>query len=270
MSSSGSALSRRLDGVRILVTRRPEQADELMRRLASLGASVTEVAAVAVAPPADPRPLMAALERIEGYDWLVLTSANAVTAVGSALGSLRRGLPEKVRVASVGPATAAAVREAFSREPDLVPGSDFRGEGLAAAFARTPVAGRRVVLPTSDRAGGVVAAALRDRGATVDVVVAYRTVAPADLAERLAAALDAGIDVVTFASPSAVESVVAAAGGRAAGLAAAVIGPVTERAARAAGLRVVAVASPSTVEGLVRALGDRLGRVPTEPSGHAP
>jgi uroporphyrinogen-III synthase len=261
VSTSGSDPSGRLDGVRVLVTRRPEQADELTRRLAALGASVTEVAAVAVEPPADPRPLMAALGRIEGYDWLVLTSANAVGAVSRALGSLARGLPRGVRIASVGPATAVAVREAFSREPDLVPGSEFRGEGLAEAFAGTAVAGRRMVLPTSDRARDVVASALRDRGAIVDVVGAYRTVAPADLAQRLAAALDAGIDVLTFASPSAVENVVAASGGRLVGLAAAVIGPVTERAARAAGLRVVAVASPSTVEGLVRALGDGMGGV---------
>lgn len=252
--------SRRLDGVRILVTRRPEQADDLTRHLNELGASVTEVAAVAIEPPEDARPLVEALERLEGYDWLVLTSANAVASVSRALRSLGRGLPGAARVAAVGPATAAAVREAFSREPDLCPGTEFRGEGLVDAFTGTPVAGRRFLVPTSDRARDVVPVALSARGAVVDVVVAYRTVAPADLGDRLGAVLDAGIDLITFASPSAVENLAAVAGGRARGLAAAVIGPVTERAARAAGLRVVAVASPSTVDGLVRAVAERLGR----------
>jgi uroporphyrinogen-III synthase len=110
----------------------------------------------------------------------------------------------------------------------------------------------------------VLPAGLRSKGAVVDVVVAYRTVAPADLKEQIRAALHGGIDVATFASPSAVENFVARAGDLGSGLAAAVIGPVTERAARHAGLRVVAVASPSTAEGLAFALAGHF-RGPREP-----
>jgi uroporphyrinogen-III synthase len=93
----------------------------------------------------------------------------------------------------------------------------------------------------------------------VDVVVAYRTVPSPELGERLAACLAEGLDLVTLASPSAVEAYVAA-GGSDVEVPAAVIGPVTEQAARTAGLDVRAVASPSTADGLVAAIVSALAR----------
>ena len=85
------------------------------------------------------------------------------------------------------------------------------------------------------------------------MVAAYSTVEPPGLGPAVAACLDQGFDLALFASPSAVEVFVRAAGERARGLAVAVIGPTTEAAARAAGLDVRGVASPSTVEALVSA-----------------
>jgi uroporphyrinogen-III synthase len=85
-------------------------------------------------------------------------------------------------------------------------------------------------------------------------VVAYRTVAAPGAAEALAAALADGFDLALFASPSAVENVAALLGERARDLPSAVIGPVTEQAARAAGLDVRVVAEPSTAAGLVAGL----------------
>jgi uroporphyrinogen-III synthase len=93
----------------------------------------------------------------------------------------------------------------------------------------------------------------------VDGVVAYVTVPPHGLGPRLEELARQGFDLLTFASPSAVENLMAAAGAGARGLPAAVIGPVTEAAARAAGLDVRAVAEPSTAEGLVTAVVRLLG-----------
>jgi uroporphyrinogen-III synthase len=139
-------------------------------------------------------------------------------------------------------------------EPALEPPSQFQAEGLLRAFGAIDLTGRRVLLPVSDRAGDVLAEGLRVRGAIVDVVVAYRTIAPAGAAEALAGALRSGADLITLASPSAVEALVAGPIGRHAGCAVAVIGPVTEHAARAAGLDVRVVASPATAEALVEAI----------------
>jgi uroporphyrinogen-III synthase len=93
----------------------------------------------------------------------------------------------------------------------------------------------------------------------VTVAAAYSTVDAPGLREAVGRCLGDGFDAATFAAPSAVEAFAAAAGERAPGLAAVVIGPTTEAAARAAGFRVLTVASPSTVEGLVAALERVLG-----------
>jgi uroporphyrinogen III methyltransferase/synthase len=196
------------------------------------------------------------------YHWLLLTSGNAVRFVAERLAGL--GLPpartlDGVRVGTVGPATSAAVRDHLPGVPvSLEPEADFSAEGLAAALG--DVAGQAILFPSSDKARDVLPETLAARGAAVDVVVAYSTRVPADLGPRLAASLAEGIDLVTFASPSAVEGFVAGLGRAAEGTPCAVIGPVTERAARAAGLAVEAVAAPSTAEGLVLAIVDLLCR----------
>lgn len=249
-------------GRRVVITRRPEQSGELARRLAELGAEVVELPTLALAPPADCGPLDDALRRLGSFDWLVFTSANAVASVRERLAVLGLEPPARPpRGASVGAATSAACREALPWLPlELQPESDFRAEGLLLAFERVEVAGRAVLVPLSERARDVLASGLVARGARVTAPVAYRNVAPPGLAERYAELARAGFDLLVFASPSAVQNLVAAVGEMALrGRPAAVIGPVTEQAARQAGLDVIARAEPSTAEGLVAALARRPG-----------
>ena len=239
-----------LHGRRVLVTRRAEQSSALVSRLRELGAEVLEVPLLEIAPPLDVGPLDGALRSLDRYDWIAFTSANAVRAVADRVAALTI-TPRFPRTASVGPATTEAIDEhlpacGIEREPL----ADFRAEGLLAAFTED-VRGRRFLLPVSDKAREVLADGLAARGAIVDRIVAYRTVPPAGAGPALAAALARGVDVVTFASPSAVDNFVAIAPDRGRGVRAAVIGPVTEARARAVGLEVVAVAEPSTAEGLV-------------------
>jgi uroporphyrinogen-III synthase len=240
---------------RVLVTRQPEQAGELRAGLQALGLTVVEVPLIEIAPPADPAPLEAALRALAGYDWIAFTSANAVTAVADRLAALGLRWPGGARVASVGPATSAALADRLPGAPvALEPTADHRALGLLAAFAALPLEGARVLLPVSDRARDLLPRGLRQRGAAVDTPVAYRTLPAPDLGPRLARALGQGADLVTLASPSAVEAFVSSrpAGGPVPPVA--VIGPVTEEAARAAGLTVAVVAVPSTAAGLVNAI----------------
>jgi uroporphyrinogen-III synthase len=243
-----------LAGRRILVTRRPEQSGVLTDGLSALGAQVVEVPLLEIAPPADSGPLEAALAALESYTYIALTSGNAVEALADGLGRAGRTLPPAVRLATVGPSTTRAVRERLAVEPAVEPPSDFRAEGLLRAFETVDVAGTRVLLPTSDRARDVLAEGLRARGAQVDVVVAYRTATPAGAADALRQALRSRTDLITLASPSAVDGLVEALQGRAVEVGVGVIGPVTEFAARAAGLNVRLRASPATAEGLVEAI----------------
>ena len=254
-----------LAGRRVLVTRGAGQSEGLVRRLRARGAEVVEIPTVAIAAPLDPRPFQDAARAIDGYDWLLLTSANAVQAVAGAIGGR---LPSTVRLASAGPATTAAIRARLPGVPVTAEAtSAFGGEGLARALALVDVAGSRMLFPVSDRSPAALAGALRARGARVDVVVAYRTAAPDDAGRRLREALAAGIDVVTFASPSAVEAF-AGLGDAARGVPAVVIGPTTATAAREAGLKVAATAGDATEEGLAGAVEECLRR-PSESVEHS-
>jgi uroporphyrinogen III methyltransferase/synthase len=247
--------ARPLHGATVVVTRPRDQAGALVAALEEAGAEVVLLPAVAVEPAEDAGAALAdALARIDRYDWLVCTSANAVDRVLAEIGDVRR--LAGVRLAAVGPATAAALA-ARSLVADLVPDVST-GEGLAAELGR-PAGRGRVLYPRSDAAGDRLGSRLRQAGWEVDDVVAYRTVAvqpgavDPDRRRRAAQA-----DVVTVASPSAARAVVALlAGGQpercppVAG-----IGPVTAAAARDLGLEVVAEAADPSPAGLVAALAD--------------
>ncbi|MBK9519812.1 MAG: uroporphyrinogen-III synthase [Anaeromyxobacter sp.] len=247
-----------LHGRRVAVTRGAGGDDALSARLRALGAEVLECPAIAIGPPEDAAPLDAALGDLAGFDWAVFASVNAVertVARLDALGLGRLGL-EELRLACVGPATAARLAE-LVREPDLMP-TDHTGAALAASLARH-VAGQAVLLPRAAEGRPELLEGLSAAGARVTAPVAYRTVAvaPATLAP-LGDALAAGrVDAVAFASPSAVKSVVAALGARAPLLGGALlgaIGPTTAAALAEAGFEAGAVAGEHTAEGLAAAL----------------
>lgn len=244
-----------LSGVGVVVTRDEPPGGPLAGLLAAAGARVLPWPAVAIAPPADPQPLARALAALAGFDWLALTSVHAVEAVAA----LRPDLPPAIRVAVVGASTAAAARALgwrIDRQPD-----EFHTAALLASFAGDEhgVAGRRVLFPASDRAATALPDGLAALGAEVVRVEAYRTLPAAlDAASCLAAAARGEVDVVTFASPSAVDGLAAALGD--AGLAAllretavAVIGPTTAGALVRRGRVPDAIASPATLDGLVAA-----------------
>jgi uroporphyrinogen-III synthase len=231
-----------------------------VERLRELGATVLEVPAIDIVAPPDTEPLDAALGRLEQYDWIALTSPNAVAALLTRLAVLGfyPRLSQAAKLASVGPATTSALGASFPEDRvALEPKENYSAEGLLAAFAGRNLAGRRFLLPTSTAARATLPEGLRLLGAEVEVVAAYATIEPPGLEASVASCLSGGFDLALFASPSAVEAFARAAGPRAAGLPAAVIGPTTEAAARERGLDVRGVASPSTVEALL-AMTERL------------
>jgi len=255
--------SPRLDHRTVVVTRGKAGEDALSARLAALGAEVRELPAIGFAPPADPGPLDAALRGLAGFDWVAFASATAVERTLERLVAL--GLPRAAlagpRLAAVGAATAARLAREV-RPPDLVPG-EATGEALAAALA-SAVRGRRVLVPRPAAGRPELIAGLEAAGATVTAVEAYRTVpAPPETLVPLAGWLAAGeVDAVAFASPSAVQAVVAALGTGAAGLGRvllAAIGPTTAQALREAGLPSGVVPGEHTGEALADAIAARLG-----------
>lgn len=246
-----------LAGRRVLVTRAAGQASKLSEELRSLGATPVEVPVLEIVPPESFAPLDAALRNLNQYDWLILTSANAVRALAGRAVRLGIALDRaaSLKVAAVGPATAAEARKA-QLAVTLVPDS-YVAEGLLASLGNQ-AAGKRVLLVRAGVARDVIPDALCAAGAHVDVVEAYRNELPASAPEQLRAALQQGIDVATFTSSSSVTHLKEAAekAGIAfplANVAAVSIGPITSQTLREHGWEPVAEASPSDIAGLVAA-----------------
>jgi len=249
-----------LFGRSVLVTRTPDQSAELVNALASAGARTRLVPMIDLAPPVDAAPLDAALDALADYDAIVFTSANAVRF--TAARAAERGVAFEVggaRVVCVGPATARAALDA-GLPVHRSPAARFDAEGvLVELLGEGGVAGRRFLIPRSDLAREVLPVGLREAGARVDAVVAYRNV-PADVdAASLREALCAGeLDVLTFASPSAArrfaELLDAPAREAAARCTVAAIGPVTARTLDDVGLPADVVARAATAADLVAAL----------------
>jgi uroporphyrinogen-III synthase len=237
-----------LAGLRILVTR-PEGdgANEWAAAFAERGAVPVLFPTVAVVPPQSWQPIDDAVARLDAYDWLVLTSQNAVAHFSSRLPGSRFPAGMRAKIAVVGDATAAAIGRAGGQVA-LVP-TDMRQEGLVESMTSAAVAAR-VLFPVAAEGRMLLVQALRAAGASVDVVIAYRTEAKRDLASP------SPFDVATFASPSALRAFVASLGTAVLdGKTVAVLGLTTAEEAHARGLAPVVAAAPS-----VDALADAISR----------
>jgi uroporphyrinogen III methyltransferase/synthase len=240
--------SRPLAGVTIAVTRARAQASALAARLRALGADAVEVPAIRIAALQGPAPAL------DAYDLICVTSPNGVHALFDRLAVAGRDARALAgaRVAAIGPGTAGALRE-HGVIADIVP-ERFVAEGLVEALAEMPVS--RALIARAAQARDVLPLALRARGAEVDVVALYETLAePFDDAQRAALAR---ADYVTFTSSSTVKHFFAALNGAelAHGIRLASIGPVTSEALRERGLEPDVEAESHDIDGLVQALID--------------
>ncbi len=253
---------RPLFGRTIAITRTRRQSSTLRAALESLGARVIEAPTIDIAPPADIAPLDRALAEIDRYDWLVLSSANGVAALAASLdrsgADARRLAP--VRIAVVGDATAAALRDRLGITADLAPRRAI-AEALADALVADGVAGRRVLLWQGQLARPLLRDRLTRAGAEVTAIEAYRTLRVDALPDELLEALrDGMVDCLAFTSSSTVRHFVELLPDRALAdrPALASIGPITSTAARDAGLTVDIQADEHDVPGLVAALIEAL------------
>ncbi len=246
-----SLRSRPLHGRRVLVTRPLAQSPELANELVERGAIPVLLPTIHIRPAEDLSPLDRALSALADYAWITFTSANSVDIFFDRLGA--ETVPDGVRIAAVGTATARAVA-ARGAAVDFVP-SEFLGEQLGRELE--PVHGNRVLFPKAARAREALATELGRRGALVDEIAVYETLPAAPDPVGLAQ-LEQGIDAATFTSASTVENYFVLLGARAVplldGAVVACIGPVTSEAARAKGLPVHVEPASHTVPDLVIAL----------------
>ncbi len=285
-----------LAGRRVLVPRATEGPDPLVIALHAAGAEPVVVPLIQTVPPEDPTNLddiLLALD-VDYYAWVAVTSTAAVsvlvdraTEVGRPLAQILEG----VRVAAVGAATARALRDA-GVPVDLVPP---RGRSSAAAMVavwpalprataatlpadavRAPeedtvlARERRVLLPLGDLAADTLATGLRAAGWSVDVVVAYHTIAGDRPDEELRRTWsEGGLDAALLTSGSTARNLVELLGRPPAGTLVCCIGASTAEQARLVGLDVATVATEQTPAGLVDALIRAFAEHDGDPAPHA-
>jgi uroporphyrinogen III methyltransferase / synthase len=263
-----------LAGKRIVITRSAAQSETLARELSARGASPVVLPLVSFADPEDFAPLDAAILEFQRFDWIILTSAQAVRALVKRSEELKRSLirtGSKLRIACVGPVTAGAVRQAGL--PVEYVAETHTGAALAEELGNR-LCGAKVFLPRSDRANPDLPPALQRHGAHVTEVIAYRTLRPTDVEQRnLKQIAEGAADAVLFFSPSAVQHFAEMFGseqlrGLQDKLAITAVGPVTANALREAGVGRTVLAGDTTAAGVVEALEEHFaGTVKQAPAG---
>jgi uroporphyrinogen III methyltransferase/synthase len=246
---------RPLFGRRIVVTRTRQQTSELREQLEAMGAHVLEAPTIDVAfsPPAVELDL-------SGHDWLILTSANAVSwlAGWADARAIDARMLAGLKVACVGRATADALLAAMRVRADFVP-EKSNGEGLARALISChSMSGVRCLLLRGGLASPALPRLLRDAGAMVTEHTVYDTRRAAELPAAVHQALrDRAVDWVTFTSSSTATNLVEMLGDERSLLAqvrTASIGPMTSEAMRSHGLPVTVEAASPGVASLIDAI----------------
>jgi uroporphyrinogen-III synthase len=255
------SIEKPLAGKRIVLTRAPERARELVSTLEELGAEVVLLPMLSFAPPEDWEKLDEQLRQLESFDAILFLSKNAVLYLFDRCAQLgiqcETLLGSRRVIGAVGPATAQALEEKGVRVNYVA--EKGTGESLARELGPS-LAERRVLLPRSDRGDERLPGALRAAGAKVTEVVAYRTTGPARVdPDTLAQTISTDVDAIVFASPSAVHSFARLIDEFdlptfAARVPFVAIGPTTAAAIRSLGAQVRVEAEQSSMSGIASAL----------------
>lgn len=246
-----------LFGQRILVTREHSVGFE---PLGELGAEIIEFHTIKTAPPEDWADLDNAIQKIESYDWIILTSVTGVKFFFRRLLEIDRDIRDLkgIKICAIGSKTAAEINK-YGIKVDLIP-SSFNAEGLVDAFMpenrEQGIKGLKLLLPRAETAREVFPNKVRELGGEIDTVTAYRAVKPDYQGKRVKRFFKEGkISVATFTSAATFNNFLELMEEDALELlkdvSIAVIGPVTAKAVEKAGLKVSIMPEEATVEAMV-------------------
>lgn len=170
--------------MRLLVTRPAAQGDAWVNALRALGVDAQPLPLIGIEPVAEAgaaAAVQAAWGGLGDCAFVMFVSANAVTHFFAAAAG--QTWPAGVRAGSTGPGTTAALRAAGVPQPMIdEPAPDapqFDTEALWSRIGGRPWRGCRVLIVRGEGGRDWLAQTLREAGASVDFVAAYRRVAPA-------------------------------------------------------------------------------------------
>jgi len=242
-----------------LLTRPREQADSFARQLQQQGAETICIPTIEIAPPEDWQPLDNALQQLDTFDSLILTSANGVDSLFTRLSVQQLDVRSLagIQIVAVGSKTAQAIEQHGVR-PDLIP-QDFRAEGILEALLAQGVDGKRFLYPRAEVVRPLLMESISAAGGTVIAPVAYRTIRPAKGEEMIRHLLGSKeIDAICFSSSSTFDNLQAMLGDDLHSLLADTklfsIGPLTSATIRKHGCDVALEPETSTLDDLVTAM----------------
>lgn len=202
----------------VAITRAADDAGTLAEAFSAQGLRTWHVPTIEFSGPPDPGPLRDCVNRLDEFQWLVFTSARAVTSVcgGEDWSQRWARSRERLRVASVGPATTARLARAGIDVHAVA--DEHHAAGLVPAMLRMTetLHGSSVLWPRANLARVGLVSTLESHGARVTAPVAYCTSpAPVAALAPLLEAVNTGlVRVITFLSPSSAASLARACAGR--------------------------------------------------------
>lgn len=165
-----------LAGVRVLVTRPRDQAQNLTRLIEQRGGEAILFPVIEIAEPQDTQALLGVIDRLAEFALIVFISPNAVNRAMNLI-LARGGLPPGARVACIGRGSARELKH-FGVENLIVPQGRFDSEALLELPELQQVAGRRIVIFRGDGGRELLGDTLEARGARIEYAECYRRVRP--------------------------------------------------------------------------------------------
>jgi uroporphyrinogen-III synthase len=166
-----------LAGMGIVLTRPRTHAQPLADRIGAAGGHAILFPALEIITIADTGALNQLIDRLHEYNLAIFISPSAVET-GMTLITSRRPVPAHLRIAAIGPASAAKLAS-FGLEKVITPESDFDSEALLGLPELRAVAGARIVIFRGQGGRERLAEVLTARGALVDYAQCYQRVRPA-------------------------------------------------------------------------------------------
>lgn len=158
-----------LAGLRIIVTRPRDQAEELAKRIKQLGGKPLLFPLLEITAVSDGHVLQGLARSLASYDKLVFISPNAVRYGMAALGTL----PRSIRAVAVGQGSARALRDAGVGDV-LAPQESFDSEALLALSEMQNVAGQHIAILRGESGRELLGDTLKQRGADVEYIPCYQ------------------------------------------------------------------------------------------------
>jgi uroporphyrinogen-III synthase len=241
-----------IKGKKILITRPIGQFEAWARQLEALGAVAISFPLIEIVSAEDTPQLVSAFSNIWKFDWIILPSANAVKYF------FLKAVQYKIQkinslFAVTGPKTGKILEE-YGYNASFIPGT-FTGESLAENILE--IKDKSILVAETDISDGRMRQILEHRGARVTEIPVYQTKIVTGKQDELQYVInEQKIDIITFASPSAVEAFVKMNIDKKNAVLAC-IGPVTAEKFNEYGIKPDIIAESYTTEGLTEAMEKR-------------